>query len=97
MSMDDVPKLPERITRKITFEDFESTGQWMVAMTLDAHAIDWDIDLPFPTQQEISDAIDGCNAGTNLGEYLGAAWDAASEVVYDMFPDFREPGWDEED
>jgi hypothetical protein len=88
---------PARIKRTIRFEDYESTGQWMVARTLDAKALDYGIDLPFPTQQEISDAIDGCYAGTALGEYLGAAWDAASEVVYDMFPDFREPDDEEED
>lgn len=96
MDADETPEIPERIKRKIRFEDYESTGQWMVAVTLDAKAIDYGIDLPFPTQQEISDAIDSAPSQHALGEYIGAAWEAANEVVYDMFPDFREPGWDEE-
>jgi hypothetical protein len=73
-----------------SFSDYESTGQWMVATTLWQRIEDYELDLPIPSQQEISDAIDGANAGTSLGEYIGAAWDAASEIVYDMFPQFRE-------
>jgi hypothetical protein len=70
--------------------DFETTGQWMVALTLWQKIEDLELVLPMPTQQEISDAIDGCYGGTALAEYIGAAWEAAGEVVFDMFPQFRE-------
>jgi hypothetical protein len=76
---------------KVDFNDYESTGQWMVAATIAEHIADFGLTDPMPTQQEISDAIDGANAGASLGEYIGAAWVAAAEIVYDMFPQFRDP------
>jgi hypothetical protein len=79
------------------FDDYESTGQWMVAQTLWQHIEDYELDLPMPTQQEISDAIDSANTGTALGEYIGAAWEAADDIVYDKFPQFREEPDERED
>jgi len=76
---------------KPDFNDYESTGQWMIATIIAGRIEDYDLKKPFPSQKEISDAIDGANAGTSLGEYIGAAWEAAAEVVYDMFPQFRDP------
>jgi hypothetical protein len=83
-------------TERPAYDDYESTGQWMVACVIADYKDEWEIEAPIPTEQEISDAIDGANAGHALGEYIGAAWEAAAEIVYDMFPQFHEPEEDEE-
>jgi hypothetical protein len=76
---------------RTNYDDYESTGQWMVACVIASQIENYNLtDMP-PSQQEISDAIDGANAGNSLGEFIGAAWDAAREVAYDMFPQFRDP------
>jgi hypothetical protein len=72
-------------------DDYESTGQWMVAMTIWQKIEDYGLDPRVPDVKDISDAIDRANAGNALAAYIGAAWDAASEIVYDMFPQYREP------
>jgi len=76
---------------KLRFEDYESTAQWMVAVTLDGRISDYDLDLPMPTPKEIADAIDGAMTGGPLYASIGAAWEAAADIVYDMFPKFRDP------
>jgi hypothetical protein len=78
------------------FSDYDWTGTWMVAVVLATKIDDYELDVPLPSEKEISDAIEGSSAGTNLGEYLGAAWEAAEEVVYDCFPKFREEEIDDD-
>lgn len=74
-----------------------TTGEWMILRILEAKIADFGLSLALPTIEEIDDAINGSNQQTALGEFVGAAWDTAEEIVYDMFPQFREENFDEEE
>jgi len=71
--------------------DYSSTGAWMIASVIANRISEYALDAPPPSEEAICTAIDGSGQGTALGEYIGAAWDAAAEIVHDMFPQFRDP------
>jgi hypothetical protein len=74
-----------------------STGEWMALRILEAKVRDFGLSLPVPSIEEIDKAINDSMQGTALGEYINAAWDAAEEIVYDMFPQFREENFEDEE
>lgn len=74
-----------------------STGEWMILRLVEDRIKDYDLDLTLPTIEEIDAAIDGSMEGTALGEYIGAAWEAAAEIIHDMLPRFRDPDLREEE
>jgi hypothetical protein len=68
-----------------------TTAERMVLSVCEQRRGEIGSDAPLPTVAEIDNAIDASNYGRSIGEFIGAAWEDAHSIVYDEFPQFREP------
>ena len=71
--------------------DYNSTAEWMVACVIASNIETFGLAGSVPSPEAITQAVVGANSGSSLIAYIAAAWDAASEVAYDMFPQFNDP------
>lgn len=66
-----------------------SIAQTILLDMIEQRAEEAGLEPPALSPNRLDQIIDTANSGRSLREYVGAAWEAASEIVYDQFPEYR--------